>query len=101
MSQLGKGRGKRWEYDVAEFFGGVRKWAGKGSDVEARGLVIECKSQQDYKGFSKLLQWIHQAQSYDKENWALAVRLGLRNKKVTFMVISMEQYERLTRSFSE
>lgn len=93
---IGKDRGKRWESDVAAFFGGIRKWAGPGTDVEARGRIIECKSQQDYKGLTKLVGWILQAQSYG-DNWALAVRLGLRKKKLTFMVISMEEYERLTR----
>ena len=97
MGALGKGRGKRWEYHVAEFFGGIRKWAGPGSDVEARDRIIECKSQQDYKGLTTLVKWIRQAQSYDPVNWVLAVRLGLRNNKLTFIVISMEQYEQLTR----
>lgn len=93
---IGKSRGKRWEHDVAKFFGGIRSWAGPGTDVEARGRIIECKSQQDYKGLTKLVSWIQQAQGYG-DNWALAVRLGLRNQKMTFMVISMEEYERLTR----
>jgi hypothetical protein len=93
---LGKGRGAQWERDVAKIFGGVRKWAGPGVDVEARGKYIECKSQQDYAGMGKLLGWIQQAQSYGP-NWALAVRLGLRNKKITFMVISVEEYEKLTK----
>ena len=26
---IGKDRGKRWENHVAQFFGGIRKWAGR------------------------------------------------------------------------
>jgi hypothetical protein len=96
MSQIGKGRGYRWETEVAKIMGGKRMNSGPGVDVEARGRYIECKSQQDYAGMGKLLGWIQQAQSYGP-NWALAVRLGLRNKKITFMVISVEEYEKLTK----
>ena len=94
MSTLGKDRGKTWEREIAKLYGGVRTWAGPGRDVVVDDLNIECKSQQDYDGLKKLVIWIVQAMSYGPR-WALAVRLGLRKHKLTFVVLPIEEHVRL------
>lgn len=94
--RLAKDRGKRWETAVAKLFGGVRKWAGPGTDVEVGTTIIECKSQQDDSGLKKLVGWIEQARGYGPD-WVLAVSLGMRAQKLTFAVLPIEELVRLKR----
>lgn len=76
-SRTAKDRGRRWELEVAKRYGGVRKWAGPGTDVETPdGRVIEAKSRQDDGGLKLLVEWVEQARSYS-DDWVLCIKLGL------------------------
>jgi hypothetical protein len=98
---IARRRGRRLEYRVARFLGGI-VWPGQDGDVEARGFRFECKYRQGWQLASsrEMLDWLEQVQKYRERNpgteFALVVWGGGR-KFPPLVCLDIATFERLTR----
>lgn len=100
--QLARRRGSDFEKRLAARLGGY-VWQGQDGDVEARGYRIECKHRTGlrFEDNFTFRDWIKQVAGYRAKwgaakHWCLAITGGAQSGGEIFIVLPIEEFERLT-----
>lgn len=91
-----------FEFTWADFIGGIRHKDSKGGDVEADGVLWECKLRRKATGIQALANWINGAKRDAAKlglKWAIA--LTFNDGLDTYVVMPASEYKRLSEMSKE